>query len=190
MSTDPNTILLEAEEQMTKAIEYLTSELKGIRAGRASPAMVEYVKVECYGSETDLKSVAAVSVPEPTQLLIKPFDPSLVGAIKNGIEQANLGVNPQVEDKQIRISLPSLTSDRRKELVSQAKKVGEEQKVVLRNARRDANKAADSLAKQDGVHYSEDEISTLHDEIQELLKTYESKIEDLITKKSKEITEV
>ena len=190
MSTDPNTILLEAEEQMTKAIEYLTSELKGIRAGRASPAMVEYVKVECYGSETDLKSVAAVSVPEPTQLLIKPFDPSLVGAIKNGIEQANLGINPQVEDKQIRISLPSLTSDRRKELVSQAKKVGEEQKVVLRNARRDANKAADSLAKQDGVHYSEDEISTLHDEIQELLKTYESKIEDLITKKSKEITEV
>jgi len=190
MSTDPNTILLEAEEQMTKAIEYLTSELKGIRAGRASPAMVEYVKVECYGSETDLKSVAAVSVPEPTQLLIKPFDPSLVGAIKNGIEQANLGVNPQVEDKQIRISIPSLTSDRRKELVSQAKKVGEEQKVVLRNARRDANKAADSLAKQDGVHYSEDEISTLHDEIQELLKTYESKIEELISKKSKEITEI
>ncbi len=190
MSTDPDTILLEAEEQMKKAIEYLTSELKGIRAGRASPAMVEYVKIEAYGSETDLKSVAAVSVPEPTQLLIKPFDPSLVGAIKNGIEQANLGVNPQVEDKQIRISLPALTSDRRKELVGQAKKVGEEQKVVLRNARRDANKAADSLAKQDGTHYSEDEIKTLHDEIQELLKNYESKIEELITKKSKEISEV
>lgn len=190
MSTDPDTILLEAEEQMKKAIEYLTSELKGIRAGRASPAMVEYVKVECYGSETDLKSVAAVSVPEPTQLLIKPFDPSLVGAIRNGIEQANLGVNPQVEDKQIRISLPALTSDRRKELVAQAKKVGEEQKVVLRNARRDANKAADSLAKQDGVTYSEDEISTLHDEIQELLKGYESTIADLISKKSTEITEI
>ncbi len=190
MSTDPDTILLEAEEQMKKAIEYLTSELKGIRAGRASPAMVEYVKVECYGSETDLKSVAAVSVPEPTQLLIKPFDPSLVGAIKNGIEQANLGVNPQVEDKQIRISLPTLTSDRRKELVSQAKKVGEEQKVVLRNARRDANKAADSLAKQDGVHFSEDEISTLHDEIQELLKKYEGMIAERVDKKAKEITEI
>ncbi|MCR9076893.1 MAG: ribosome recycling factor [bacterium] len=190
MSTDPDTILLEAEEQMKKAIEYLTSELKGIRAGRASPAMVEYVKVECYGSETDLKSVAAVSVPEPTQLLIKPFDPSLVGAIKNGIEQANLGVNPQVEDKQIRISLPTLTSDRRKELVSQAKKVGEEQKVVLRNARRDVNKAADSLAKQDGVHFSEDEISTLHDEIQELLKKYEGMIAERVDKKAKEITEI
>lgn len=190
MSTDPDTILLEAEEQMAKAIEYLGSELKGIRAGRASPAMVEYVKVECYGSEADLKSLAAVSVPEPTQLLIKPFDPSLVGAIKNGIEQANLGVNPQVEDKQIRISLPMLTTDRRKQLVTQAKKVGEEQKIVIRNARRDANKHADGLAKQDGAHYSEDEISTLKDEIQDLLKKYEGQIDTLISKKSAEIMEV
>ncbi len=190
MSTDPDTILLEAEDQMKKAIEYLGSELKGIRAGRASPAMVEYVKVECYGSDTDLKSVAAVSVPEPTQLLIKPFDPSLVGAIKNGIESANLGVNPMVEDKQIRINLPSLTSDRRKELVAQAKKTGEEQKVVLRNARRDANKHADGLAKQDGTHYSEDEIKSLHNEIQELLKKFEGKIDEMVTKKSAEITEI
>ena len=190
MSTDPDTILIESEEQMSKAIEYLGSELKGIRAGRASPAMVEYVKVECYGSETDLKSVAAVSVPEPTQLLVKPFDPSLVGAIKNGIEQANLGVNPQVEDKQIRISIPPLTSDRRRDLMSQAKKVGEEQKVVLRNARRDANKHADTLGKQDGTHFSEDEISTLKDEIQDLLKKYEGKIDEMVTKKSNEISEV
>lgn len=190
MSTDPETILLEAESQMKKAIEYLGSELKGIRAGRASPAMLEYVKVECYGSESDIKGIAAVSVPEPTQLLVKPFDPSLCGAIKNGIEAANLGVNPQVEDKQIRIYLPALTSDRRKELVSHAKKVGEEQKVVLRNARRDANKFADSLAKQDGTHYSEDEIKTLHNEIQDLLKKYEGQIDEMVTKKSSEITEI
>lgn len=190
MSTDPDTILIETEDHMSKAIEYLTSELKGIRAGRASPAMVEYVKVECYGSEADLKSVAAVSVPEPTQLLVKPFDPSLLGAIRNGIEQANLGVNPQIEDKQIRISIPSLTSDRRKQLVAQAKKTGEEQKIVLRNARRDANKHADALAKQDGTHYSEDDISTLKDEIQEMLKKYESKIDDLVNKKTAEITEL
>lgn len=190
MSTDPDTILIETEDHMSKAIEYLTSELKGIRAGRASPAMVEYVKVECYGSEADLKSVAAVSVPEPTQLLVKPFDPSLLGAIKNGIEHANLGVNPQVEDKQIRISIPSLTSDRRKQLVAQTKKTGEEQKIVLRNARRDANKHADALAKQDGTHYSEDDISTLKDEIQELLKKYESQIDDLVNKKTTEITEL
>lgn len=190
MSTDPDTILLEAEEAMMKSVEYLTSELSGIRAGRASPAMVEYVKVECYGSETDLKSIAAVSVPEPSQLLIKPYDASLTGAIRNAIELANLGVNPQVEDKQVRISLPMLTTERRKQLVAQAKKVGEEQKIVFRNARRDANKGADSLAKQDGVHYSEDEIKTLHDEIQDLLKKYEGKVDEMLSKKSAEISEV
>ncbi len=190
MSTDPDTILLEAEEHMQKANSYLAEELKGIRAGRASPAMVEFIKVEYYGSPTDLKSLAVVSVPEATQLLIKPFDASSVGAIRQAIEEANLGVNPMVEDKQIRINLPALTTDRRKELVSHAKKVGEEQKVVMRNARRDANKSAESLAKQDGVHYSEDEIATLKDEIQELLKKYEGKIEEALTKKSKEIMEV
>lgn len=190
MSTDPDTILIEAEEHMSKAIDYLASELKGIRAGRASPAMVEYVKVECYGGESDLKSIAAVSVPEPTQLLVKPFDPSLLGAIKSGIEQANLGINPQVEDKQIRISIPSLTSDRRKQLVAQAKKTGEEQKIVLRNTRRDANKHADGLDKQDGQHFSEDEIKTLKDEIQELLKKYEGKIDEMVGKKSSEISDI
>ncbi len=190
MSTDPDTILLEAEEHMQKANSYLSEELKGIRAGRASPAMVEFIKVDYYGSPTDLKSLAVVSVPEATQLLIKPFDASSVGAIRQAIEEANLGVNPMVEDKQIRINLPALTTDRRKELVSHAKKVGEEQKVVMRNARRDANKSAESLAKQDGVHYSEDEIATLKDEIQELLKKYEGKIEEALTKKSKEIMEV
>lgn len=190
MSTDPDTILMEAEDHMSKAIEYLTSELKGIRAGRASPAMVEYVKVECYGGESDLKSIAAVSVPEPTQLVVKPFDPSLLGAIRTGIEQANLGLNPQVEDKHIRISIPSLTSDRRKQLVAQAKKTGEEQKIVLRNTRRDANKHADGLEKQDGPSFSEDEIKTLKDEIQELLKKYEGKIDEMVNKKSAEISDI
>ena len=190
MSTDPDTILMEAEEHMQKASDYLAAELKGIRAGRASPAMVEFIKVDYYGSPTDLKSLAVVSVPEATQLLIKPFDATSVGAIRNAIEEANLGVNPMVEDKQIRINIPSLTSDRRKQLVAQAKKVGEEQKVVMRNARRDANKHADSLAKQAGTNYSEDEIATLKDEIQELLKKYEGKIDERMTKKSAEILEV
>lgn len=190
MSTDPDTILFEAEESMGKAIEYLTSEFSGIRAGRASPAMVEYIKVDCYGSQTDIKSVASVSVPEPTQLLIKPYDASLVGAIRLAIEMANLGVNPKVEDKQIRISLPMLTTDRRKQLVSQAKKVGEEQKIVLRNARRDANKHTDALGKQTDASLSEDAVKGLKDEIQEMLKKYESKIEDMITKKTAEIMDV
>jgi len=190
MSTDPETILFEAEESMTKAIDYLTQELTGIRAGRASPAMVEFIKVECYGSETDLKSIAAVSVPEPTQLLIKPYDSTLANAIKHAIEQANLGVNPQIEDKKVRLSIPMLTTDRRKQLVMQAKKIGEEQKIAIRNARRDANKYADSLAKQDGTRYSEDAIKSLHGEIQDLLKKYENKIDDLNTKKATEIMDI
>lgn len=190
MSTDPDTILLEAEESMIKAVEYLTGEFSGIRAGRASPAMVEYIKVECYGSETDLKGIAAISIPEPSQILIKPYDASLANAIRTAIELANIGVNPIVEDKKVRLSLPMLTTERRQQLVAQAKKVGEEQKVVFRNTRRDANKHADSLAKQDGTHYSEDEIKTLHTEIQDLLKKYEAQVDGMLVKKTTEITTV
>ncbi|MBL4590522.1 MAG: ribosome recycling factor [Phycisphaerales bacterium] len=187
MSTDPKTILHETEAGMTKAIDYLSHELQGIRAGRASPAMVEYVKVDYYGSPTDLKSLAVISSPEASTLVIKPFDVSSLQAIKQGIEEANLGVNPQIEDKHIRLTIPSLSGDRRKQLVAQAKKVGEEQKVVMRNARRDGNKHADTLAKQDGTHYSEDQISTLKDDIQDLLKKYEGKIETMLKKKSDDI---
>ncbi|MEM9064693.1 MAG: ribosome recycling factor [Planctomycetota bacterium] len=183
--TDPDTILLETEEHMTKAIEYLTQELKGIRTGRASTALVEYIKVDYYGSQTDLKSLAAVSVPEPTQLLIKPFDAGAVAAIKTAIEDSGLGLNPMVEAKQIRLNVPPLSKDRRQQLAQQVKKMGEEQKIVLRNARRDANKHADGL---DGM--PEDEIKTLKDEIQDLLKKYEAKINEAVDKKSAEVLEV
>ena len=187
MASDPDTILLEAEEHMTKAIDYLTQELRGMRSGRASTALVEYIKVDYYGSPTDLKAIAGVSVPEPTQLLIKPCDAGSIHEINKAIEAAGLGLNPQVDGKQIRINVPALSGDRRKQLVAHVKKVGEEQKVVLRNARRDANKHADAL--KDG-HLPEDEITTLKDEIQELLKTYETKISTMIDSKSKELLEV
>ncbi len=190
MSTDPDTILLEAEDQMSKGLDYLKTELRGIRTGRATTGLVEYIKVDYYGSMTDLKSLAAISIPEATQIFIKPFDAGSVNAIKTAIEGSDLSLNPMVEDKAIRINVPALSQDRRKQLVSQAKKHGEEQKIVVRNARRDANKAADSLAKQDGKHYSEDEIKTLKDEIQELVKKYETQIEEAIDHKSKEVMEV
>ncbi|HHN78247.1 MAG TPA: ribosome recycling factor [Phycisphaerales bacterium] len=190
MTTTPDKILSETEASMKKAIDYLQHELRGIRTGRASTALVEYVKVDYYGSPTDLKSLAAISVPEPHQILVKPFDNSAIGAMKQGIESAGLGLNPQIEDKAIRITIPPLDQDRRKQLVSQVKKHGEEQKVVLRNVRRDANKHADALAKQEGTHYPEDEIKTLKEEIQDLLKKYESEIESLVKKKSEEVMEV
>ncbi|MEL6329247.1 MAG: ribosome recycling factor [Planctomycetota bacterium] len=190
MTTTPNAILSDAESSMTKAVEYLRSELRGLRTGRASTALVEYIKFDYYGSQSDIKSNAAISVPEPHQILIKPFDPSAVGAIKKGIEESGLGLNPQTEDKAIRISIPPLDSERRKQLVAQAKKMGEEQKVAIRNVRRDANKHADALGKDKDAHIPEDEVSTLKDEIQELLKKYEGQIESAVKSKSEEIAEV
>lgn len=188
--TDPDTILLETEEAMSKALEYLKKELRGMRTGRASTAMVEYVKVEYYGSSQDLKNLAAISVPEPSQLLIKPFDAGSVGDIKRAIEASGLGMNPIVEGKQIRLSIPALTGDRRKQLVAHCKKLGEECKVSLRNARRDGNKHADGLAKHPTAHVPEDEIETLKEEIQTLLKKYEGDADGVVASKSKEIEEV
>jgi ribosome recycling factor len=139
---------------------------------------------------TDLKAIAAVSVPEPTQLLVKPFDAGAISEIKKAIEAAGLGLNPMVEGKQIRVNIPALTGDRRKQLVGHCKKSGEETKISIRNARRDANKHADQLKNDPKVHVSEDEIETLKNEIQELLNKFEHEAEDLVAKKSKEIEEI
>lgn len=186
--TDPDTILLETEESMEKAVEYLTREFRGVRTGRASPALVEFLKVNYYGSETDLKSLASVSVPEPTQLLIKPFDAGAMAEIKKAIETSGLGLNPISDGKQIRLNIPPLSRERRQQLVSHVRKMGEEQKIALRNARRDANKHADQL--KSAGHVSEDEIKTLKDEIQDLLKKYEKIIDDKVEAKSAEIMEI
>jgi ribosome recycling factor len=185
---DPDTILLTAEEGMEKALDYLKHELRGIRTGRASPAMVEYVKVDYYGASSDLKSLAIISVPEPTQILIKPFDAGSVSEIKKAIESAGLGLNPMPEGKQLRINVPPLSGDRRQQLVGKCKKLAEETKIVLRNARRDANKHADGL--KGGGHIPEDEIETLKTEIQDLLKKYETEVDKKVEEKTKEIAEV
>ena len=187
---DPDSILLDAEATMDKSIDYLKSELRGIRTGRASTALVEYVKVDYYGSSTDLKALAAISVPEATQILIQPFDPASAGEIKKAIEKADLGVSPVLDGKVIRVSIPPLSGDRRKQLAAQAKKIGEETKVAARNARRDANKHADQLEKDKTQNISEDEIKTLKDEIQDLLKSKEGVIDQMVEKKTKEITEI
>jgi ribosome recycling factor len=184
---DPDTILLEAEESMEKAMEHLKHELRGVRTGRATPAMVEFIKAECYGAMTDIKSIAAISVPEPTQLLIKPFDSSTIHAIKSAIEKAGLGVNPMVEGKQLRINLPPMSQERRQKDAARIRKMGEEAKVVIRNARRDANKHADGLNKQPGAHFPEDDIETLKEEIQSLLKKYEDDVDHRVGEKEKEV---
>jgi ribosome recycling factor len=185
--TDPDTILLETEAAMEKAVDYLKQELKGVRTGRASPAMVEFIKVEAYDSLTDLKALAAVNVPEPTQLLIKPFDATILHAIKSAIEKSGLGVNPAVEGKQLRITLPPMSQERRVKESSRIKKMGEETKVVIRNARRDGNKHADALKNSTTKHFPEDEINQLKEEVQGLLKKYEEEVDKRIEDKTKEI---
>jgi ribosome recycling factor len=182
----PDDILLHAEEAMTKATEYLRKELRGIRTGRASPALIEFVKVEYYGSQSDLKNIAAISVPEPSQLLIKPFDAGAVHEIKKAIESSGLGLNPITEGKQLRLNIPALTGDRRKQLAAHCKKLAEEAKVTVRNARRDANKHADGLKGK----VPDDELETLKTEIQDLLKKFETETDELVAKKTKEIETV
>lgn len=186
--SDPDTILLEAEELMQKAMAHLQHEFKGLRTGRASPSMVEFVKVEYYGSMSDLKSMASIAIPEPTQILIKPFDASACGEIKKAIEAAGLGFNPILEGKQVRINVPPLSGDRRKQLVDKAKKIGEETKISMRNARRDANKATDQL--KAAGHIPEDEIKQLKTEIDDLLKKYEGEVDKAFEAKSKDITTI
>lgn len=190
MTTTPDKILKESEAAMKKAVEYLAHELRGLRTGRASTALVEYIKIDYYGSPTELKGLAAISCPEPHQILIKPFDPSALGTIKHGIEAAGNGLNPQTEDKAIRITIPALDQNRRKQLVTQAKKMGEEQKVAVRNVRRDANKHADGLTKATSATFSEDDIAGLKDKIQDMLKKYEGQIDAAVKQRSDEIMEV
>ena len=187
---DIDTILLETEEGMEKAVNFLKSELRGVRTGRASTSLVEFVKVECYGAETDLRSVALISVSDATSIVIKPFDPGTLQSIVKGIQSSGLGLNPVSEGKQVRISIPPLSGDRRNQLIGSVKKMGEDAKVTVRNARRDGNKHVDAAEKDKTLHYSEDDIKKAKEEVQELLKKYEGIIDDLVAQKTKEVQEI
>lgn len=181
-------VLLDAEMHMEKATEHLQHELRGIRTGRASPAIVEHIKVDYYGSPTDLRSIASISVPEATQLLIKPFSPQDMKAIEKAINDSKLGLTPHSDGKQLRLMLPPLSQERRLQLVGQMKGHAEQSKVAIRNARRDANKIIDT--EQKGGVITEDEANDGKEKVQELTKTYETKVDELIEKKRGEIMQV
>src|SRR5947207_10602988 len=133
-------VLLDCEMHMEKAIEHLHHEVRGIRTGRATPALVEDIRVEYYGSQTAIKSIASISVPEATQLLIKPFSPQDIKSIEKAINDSKIGLSPHSDGRQIRLQLPPLSQERRMQLVGQSKGYSESAKIVIRNARRDANK--------------------------------------------------
>ncbi|MCH2136472.1 MAG: ribosome recycling factor [Phycisphaerales bacterium] len=177
-----------AKVEMAKPIEYYQKELRGIRTGRASTALLEYLKVDAYGSSCDLRDIAAVSVPEPTQLLVKPFDPSLRSEISKAIESADLGLNPMSEGDAIRINVPPPSADRRSQLAVQVRKLAEEAKVAIRNERRDAIKHIDADLKDKSI--SEDDAKRAKSEIEDLTKDRVGEIDTLCDKKVAEVEQL
>ena len=180
----------ECMSKMSKAAEFLKQEFRGVRTGRAHPGLVEHLKIEVssYGSTMQLRELATISVPEPTMLLIKPFDPATLKDIERGLQTSELGVAPMNDGRSIRLPIPALSGERRQQLVGQVKKMAEAQKVVVRNARRDGNKAADAAEKAKTM--SKDEAADIKDHIQKLTKKHEDEIDKLVDAKAKEIEEV
>jgi ribosome recycling factor len=185
MSADD--ILLDSEDRMEKAIGVFKHALAGIRTGRANPGLVDSLRVEVYGAPAPMKSIAQVGAPEPTQIVIRPFDPSTIKDIEKAIRASDLGLNPQNDGRVIRINIPALSTDVRRKLVARIKDLGEEAKVAIRNVRRDGNKAADQEQKDKVL--TEDERDALKDEVQELTKKYEAKVADLAKAKEAEVME-
>src|SRR5688572_17177474 len=181
-------ILLDCEEHMDKTVEHLKQELRGVRTGRASPALVEHVRVEYYGSQTDLKSIASISVPEATQILVKPFSPGDMKAIEKAINDAKLPLTPHSDGKQLRLVLPPMSQEVRIRMVGQCKTFAEAAKVSIRNARRDANKLLDT--EQKGGVITEDEAKSGKEQVQDLTNKYEASADELIEKKKHEIMQV
>lgn len=180
-------ILLDSEERMEKAVDVFKHALAGIRTGRANPGLVDSLRVDVYGSQSPLKAIAQVGAPEPTQIVIRPFDPGTIKDIEKAIRTSDLGLNPQSDGRVIRLSIPPLSTDVRRKLVARIKELAEESKVSIRNVRRDANKAADQSQKDKDL--TEDDCETLKGEVQELTKKYEGVVADLAKSKEAEVME-
>ena len=174
-------ILLETETRMESAIDNLEKRLLNIRAGRANPAMLDGVMVSYYGVDTPLKQLATISVPEARMLQVKPFDRSSIGLIEKAILAANIGITPNNNGEVVILNIPAMTEETRREYVKQAKAIGEEAKIALRNIRQDANNDIKKL------EITEDEIKSGQDEVQELIQKFNKKVEDVVSTKEKEL---
>jgi ribosome recycling factor len=181
-------VLVEAEERMKKALEGTRRELTGIRTGKASPALLDTVKVEAYGQAMSLKEVAQVSAPEPRLLVVQPWDKALVKAVSRAIQQSELGLNPTDDGTVVRVPIPPLTEDRRKDLVKLVAKFTEEGRVHVRQVRHDVNK--DVKHQQDAGTVSEDDAKRLTADVQKLTDRYIALLDDLLKKKTAEVMEV
>ncbi|MCO6455966.1 MAG: ribosome recycling factor [Pirellulaceae bacterium] len=185
MSADE--ILLDTEERMEKAMTVLKESLAGIRTGRANPGLVDSLRVEVYGSATPIKQLASVGAPEAQQIVIRPYDPGTIKEIERAIIASDLGFNPQNDGRLIRINIPPLSAEVRRNMVGRIKDLAEEAKVAIRNIRRDGNKAADQAQKDKLL--TEDERDSLKDEIQQLTKQYEGLVNDAAKARELEVME-
>ena len=184
----PKEIIKQCEDKMMKTIESLKKEFTKIRTGKANPSVLNGIMVEYYGSPMPINQIASVSAPEPQMIVIKPYDKSILKDIEHAINMSDVGINPTNDGKVIRLVFPELTEDRRKELVKDVKKKGENAKVAIRNIRRDAIDAIKKKGKEDGI--SEDEVKGYQDDVQKKTDEYIKKIDVEIEEKSNEIMTV
>ena len=181
-------VIKDASDKIGKSFDALKSQFAGLRTGKASPAMVDSVKVEYYGVPTPIKNLGTISTPEPRQIKITPFDPTVLAEMNKAILAANLGVTPQNDGKVIRITVPELNEERRKEIVKVAKTQAEAQKVAMRNVRRDANESAKKLEKDKKI--SEDDLKAALDKIQKIVDEGIAKIDAELKAKESEVMAV
>lgn len=188
MSADLTELKNKTKAGMDKAVESLRRDLSRVRTGRASLAILDDVRVDYYGTPTPLNQVGTLAVPEPRLITIQTWEKKLIPEIERAIQKADLGINPTNDGIVIRLAFPALTEERRKEMVKQVKKMGEEGKIAVRNARRDANEALKRLLKDKAV--SEDDEKRGEKEIQELTDDYVARIDKVIADKEKELMEI
>jgi ribosome recycling factor len=180
-----NEIQTEAERKMQKSLQTVTQELSGIRTGKATPGLLDTVKVEAYGQRTPLNQIASITVPDPKSLVVQPWDKTIISNVLKAIQSSELGLNPQVEGSIIRVPVPPLSEERRRDLVKLCKKIAEEGKVAVRNVRREANERLKKAEKDKQI--SEDDQHKGSDVVQKATDKYIHDIDDLVARKEREI---
>ena len=181
-------VLNDATAKIGKSFETLKSQFAGLRTGKASPAMVDQIKVDYYGTPTPIQQIATVSSPDPRTLLIQPWETKLLKDIEKAIQMSDLGINPQNDGRVIRLAFPQLTEERRKELAKQVKKYGDDSKVAIRNIRRDAMEKFKAQKKKSEI--TEDDLKDIEKELQKITDDYVKKIDELVAKKDKELQSI
>jgi ribosome recycling factor len=181
-------ILLETEDKMDKAVQFLQQELSGLRTGKANPALVENITVDYYGTPTRMRDIANISTPEPRLIVINPFDPSSLGLLEKAIVAANIGITPMNDGRLLRVPIPELSEERRKEMVKMAGRTTEEQRITVRNIRRESNDQIKGLQKNGDI--TEDDRDSALEQIQKATDEHVKKMDDMLSAKEKDIMEV